>query len=166
MKRWLLPIALCVVALGFVGAFLTDRMAVLNLYLAFNQNPGWFHRARYEAIVDEVRKQPMTPGADYDFRVDSLSQPSTLHLTRPNEITGRGQGVGNVSAMLTPAGKLRVVIETQDLGHAGEYGFAYFEDEITQVSYTDTADRLAGPMLWFFDGGIDDHWCRAVYNLD
>jgi hypothetical protein len=62
-----------------------------------------------------------------------------------------------------------VAIETRDMGHASEYGFAYFEVPLTLVpldanwSTIDVPGRLT---VVGADARIDEHWWAVLYNLD
>ena len=70
---------------------------------------------------------------------------------------------------MTAAGKLKVVIETRDLGHAGEYGFAYSEVPLITSPCRaiwlelDLPGHLtiAQPSM-----KIDDNWWEVLNNLN
>jgi hypothetical protein len=72
---------------------------------------------------------------------------------------------------MTADSKLKVVVETRDLGHAGEYGFAYSEVPLaagppgggSNWSELDLPGRLK---LVQPDMKIDDNWWQVCYNLD
>ena len=71
-------------------------------------------------------------------------------------------------ASATPGGELKVVIQTKDNGHAGEYGFAYSDVSLAPKasagawSYLDVPGRLylVQPKM-----KIDDHWWKVLNNL-
>jgi hypothetical protein len=123
----------------------------------------------FEAVVAQVRSVSPTVGEDVQFRLDDPSEPASLRIRKPNETFVRGQGVGNVWGRVTPNGALKVVIETRDLGHAGEFGFAYSDAPLS-------AKPFGGD--WFFldvpgrinlvlpKMRIDDNWWEVLYNLD
>ena len=163
-------------ALGFIATMLllfTPLGFILDL--PFKQNPGDFDRKHFDAVVVAVRARGLKPGETVQMRLDDLAVPKSLRPLKANEAFGRGQGAGagNVWASVTTGGKLKVVIETRDLGHAGEYGFAYSEVPL-----------IASPPGGSGDGGwleldlpghlkivqpsmkIDDHWWEVCYNLD
>jgi hypothetical protein len=140
--------------------------------LKFDQNPGAFDRERFEAIVLEVRALGLRPGESVELKLDDIAVPKSLRSVKPNEMFARGLGAGNVWATVTSDGKLKVVIETKDLGHAGEYGFAYSEailipgplgDESGGWLQLDLPGRLN---IVLPDMKIDDNWWRVCYNLD
>ena len=56
-----------------------------------------------------------------------MNDPQSLRLRGPSEYIPRGSEAGNVWAWRDPNGKLTVIIETKDLGHAGYFGYAYSE---------------------------------------
>jgi len=133
------------------------------------QNPRSFDRKHFEAVVARVRTMAQPAGQEFQFRLDDPSDPASLRNLKPNEMFLRGQGTGNVWASVTPAGELKVVIQTRDLGHAGEYGFAYSDVPLSPKpfgsswSYLDVPGRinLVQPKM-----KIDDHWWEVLYNLD
>jgi hypothetical protein len=153
--------------LSAVGAvlFVLDRVG----WLPFLQNPGAFDRARLEAVVEQVRRSGLAPGETREFRLDDLREPASLRLRREGEVFGREQGAGSVWAERTRAGLLKVVIETRDLGHAGEYGFAFSEEPLAPKPagggwYTiDVPGHLDHVLP---DMRIDGRWWRVLYNLD
>jgi hypothetical protein len=145
----------------------------LIFFLPFEQNPGAFDRKHCEAIVTEVRSLGLKPGETANLRLDDISVPKSLRSLKPNEMSEAGFGEGKVWAAMTRDGKLKVVIETRDLGHAGEYGFAYSEVPL-----------IASPLGGSNDGNwleldlpghltitqasmkIDDHWWEVLNNLN
>ena len=124
MKRTLLALIIAILVIA-AGLFLLRSSALRRL--VFPQSPGPFDRSRYEAVVEKARALVVKPGETKLLRLDDLHDPGSLRLRRPGEGEARGQGAGNAWARKSPDGKLQVVIETRDLGHAGEYGFAYSE---------------------------------------
>ena len=147
-------------------------LAILFIaWMIFRHNPFAFHRSRFEAVVARVRTFQIPPGETWEFRLDSLTDPGSLRRRSPSALSERGRGAGDVWASRTAVGKLKVVIETLDLGHAGERGFAYSEEPLT-------------PKPFGFSGGwysidvpghlnlvkpemkIDESWWKVIYNLD
>lgn len=167
-KRALLALALGLAALVTVAGFFMLRAAGL-MPLSMQQNPGTFDRARWEAVVARARALAIAPGETRELRLDDLADPGTLRLRRPGEVAARGQGAGDVWAKKSADGTLVVVIETRDLGHAGEYGFAYSETPLAPSPFAgewlslDVPGRLS---LVLPRMRIDDHWWEVVYNLD
>lgn len=134
---------LAVLGVGGVGAL---SLALLPL----GQGHMIFHRAKYEAIVAEVRRTLSTG------------------TTQTTELTVHGR---RVWAGYSEAGKLRVVILTNPRGHAGSYGYAYAEDALEpkprggeggwgKFPTESPLDQIPG------DGRIDEHWWRVEDHLD
>ncbi len=133
------------------------------------QGPGTFQRARYEAVVERARALGLAPGETRELRLDDPADPRTLRPRRPGDPSERGRGAGNVWAMRTRAGALRVVIETRDLGHAGEYGFAYSDDPLVPRPAEGGWSTLEVPGHLEFvlpSMRIDASWWEVAFNLD
>jgi hypothetical protein len=67
--------------------------------------------------------------------IAKLSEPKQIGRVAAGLVLPQGSGAGHVWADLLPCGKQTVVIETRDLGHAGEYCFAY---SILSITPNDT----------------------------
>ena len=166
MKRTLLALGIAVLVIAS-GLLLLRSSAFRRL--VFPQSPGPFDRSRYEAVVENARALVVKPGETKLLRLADLHDPASLRLRRPGEGEARGQGAGNVWAQRAPNGRLQVVIETRDLGHAGEYGFAYSEVALSPSPFGGGWLSLDVPShlnLVLPDMRIDDHWWEVVYNLD
>lgn len=164
-NRKFLGLGISLVILLF-GVGLSIRFS--PLYITLNQNPGSFDRAHNEAIVARVRALNPAPGEAMLLRLDDPDEPKSLRLVKPDEQFARGQGVGNVWAR-SRKGHLTVVIETRDLGHAGEYGFAYSDEALSLEPFGDhwfTLDVPSKINIVQPDMQIDAHWWKVVYNLD
>jgi hypothetical protein len=163
-KKWgVLVGAVAPIALG--GAVLLSPVGPLLVGitgLLAEQNSGPFDQAQFAAIVEQVEAIGIQPGESFELRLDDITNPKSLRTVKPNEFFDRGNGAGDVWAARAADGSLTVVIETRDLGHAGEYGFAYTGTSpptpITDWGATD----LPGP-LNRVDKKINDHWW-AVEN--
>ncbi|MBK9258680.1 MAG: hypothetical protein IPM54_02465 [Polyangiaceae bacterium] len=139
------------------------------LGITARQNPGFFHRKHFEAVVARVRSMAPAPGQEARFRLDDPSEPTSLRFVAPAEEFARGAGSGTVWAAVTPDGKLKVVIETRDLGHAGEYGFAYSDVPLSPQPFGGAWSTIDVPghiNLVKPDMNIDEHWWKVLYNLD
>lgn len=164
-RKTFLAISLCVLTLG-LGIGVLIRFS--PLYITLRQNPGWFHQAHYEAVVAQVRSMHLEAGIETALRLDDPADPKSLRKVKPDESFRRGAGVGNVWA-ISKNGKLKVVIETQDLGHAGEYGFAYSDEVLSLQPFGEhwyTLDVPGKINIVQLDMKIDDHWWKVAYNLD
>lgn len=142
----------------------------IPVYLALNQNAGHFDRGHFETIVAEVRKLNLEPGEVRDLRLDDPSDPTSLRPVRDLDI-GPGNGVGNVWAEVTRSGKLKVVIQTRDLNHAGSFGFAYSDEPLTPRPFGwgdgdwQELDVPGFLNMVLPEMRIDEHWWRVEYNL-
>jgi hypothetical protein len=152
-------------------AFVSHPFVKIMLWLAVNRNPGPFQRQQFEAIVAQVRRMHLRPGEEFEFQLDDFTHPESLRpLTK--EEARRSLGEGRVWAALSHDGKLKVVIETRNLGHAGEYGFAYSDATLLpKPSGGDDGGCLVidvpGPLNFVLpEMRIDDHWWKVEYNLD
>ena len=169
-KRPVWGVACLVLALAIVLGILfctpLGQFVLSLIQVTMQQNAGVFDKPRFEAVVDEVRRLGLKPNESVELRLDDINTSKSLRLRKSNEVFYRGQGVGNVWATLTASGKLEVVIETRDLGHAGEYGFAYSEIPLSpspsswgkDVLQLDLPSHLQAPAR-----KMDDNWWE-VYN--
>lgn len=163
-KRALLGCAVVLLVAGIARVTGCADGALSAVY----QAAAGFDRAYLEAIVAEVRRRPFPAGQEATFRLADPSDPRTLRAADGEELR-RGGGAGLVWARRTAEGKLQVTIETRDLGHAGEYGFAYSELTLglTQLpgdgswQQTDVPGRLT-----ILGKRIDERWVEVLYNLD
>ena len=124
-----------------------------------------FDRSNMEAVVAQVRRAAPPPGQTREFWMEER----TLQLYPGKDRPPRGQRAGHVWARTAPDGKLQVVIETRDAGHAGKYGFAYSEIELTPMPMGGgwfTLDVPGHLNLVQPDSRIDARWWKVVYNLD
>jgi hypothetical protein len=166
MRKAVLVVGVVLLVLA-AGLLLLRASPISSLVL--QQSPGPFDRPRWEAVVRRVDALGLMPGETRELRLDNLDEPMSLRPLRPGEGQERGRGAGNVWAQKTPDGKLKVVIETRDLGHAGEYGFAYSEVPLSPTAFggdwlsLDVPGRL---QLALPSMQIDDRWWEVVYNLD
>jgi hypothetical protein len=165
-RKWVVATgALVPVALGGIVA-LTDvgPLLVFLTFLAVEQNSGPFDQPRFTAIVQQVKAVGIRPGETLLLRLDDLANPKSLHIfkPKPHEMPSRGDEAGFVWAEVTADGKLKVVIETKDLGHAGQYGYAYTEAGPPKQTSDEGGCDLPGP-LNRVDKKIDEHW-SAVEN--
>jgi len=137
------------------------------LGIIFEQNAGSFNRKCFESVVQKVRKLEAKPGEVIPLRLDRISDPDSLHPLKPSDTFERGRGAGNVWVIFTPWG-IKVVIETRDLGHAGEYGFAFSDVPWTfrQDGAWQTVDAPGRLIYTRPDMKIDQQWQEVLYNLD
>jgi hypothetical protein len=123
-----------------------------------------FDRAGMDQIVARVRASGLAAGEVRAFRLEGGRL-----VELPERTVPRGSGAGRVMARQGERG-LQVVIQTRDLGHAGEYGFAFSEQELEPEPAGDggawrTLD-LPSHLQWVTaQDQIDRHWWRVRYNL-
>ncbi len=133
-----------------------------------SQNPGAFHRAELEAVVRQVRAVGLVPGEERRFKLDSVSDPKSLRPVEMSEYFPSGRGVGIVWAEMTANGNLKVAVMTRDLGHAGEYGFAYSDIPLSSQLFGDHWHSLDVPgsmTITLPSMRIDDNWWEVINNL-
>ncbi len=160
-----------IIVLVAVAYFLLACTPVGMITIVFKQNPGRFDRQSLEAIVAQVRLAELKPGELREFVVDRAKDPKSLQAFQPDQSLSRGHGAGHVWAQMSVDNKLKVVIETRDLGHAGEYGFAYSDVPLLPAPSGSSGDwytidvpshlTLVTPAM-----KINDHWWKVAYNLD
>lgn len=159
-------------ALGGIATFtfLLARYSPLGLLLLpFEQNAGPFDRVRLTSVVDHVRKMGIKPGEQRKFVLNAALDPTSLTQVGPERSFQSGQGVGRVWAVTSHTGALTVVIETRDLGHAGEYGFAYLDAPLAPEPFGESWLRLdvPGPLNQVaLKMKLDAHWWRVENHLD
>ena len=150
-----------------VGANSGCRRFLIPVRMLMDQNPGPFKQKTYTAIVEEVRSRVPNGTEEMTFRILDFADISSLQPSGSNELI-RGQNAGTIWASKNSFGELKVVIQTKDLGHAGEYGFAYSDVPLHLTSfgehwyYIDVPGRLniATPKMQ-----INQNWWKVVYNL-
>jgi len=149
-----------VASAALVGVAMVSYVAVL---LGVGRRPGWFHRDRLEAIVAEVRRRALPANEVVDLYLEDMSDPRSLRPWAEPPVAF-GKGAGHVWTERTPEGRLKVVIETTDLGHAGEYGFAFSDLPLAPVPGTQYPEVCVPGRLIFVEGPesqIDEHWWRV-----
>ena len=166
MKR----IAFLILAAVFVvGTLKVCHQYILPVReLIKNQNAGEFKRNHFEDVVEQVRLMTPNETEEIYLRLDDLSDPKTVRNATRSEMYIRGGGAGNIWATKSRSGVLKVVIQTKDLGHAGEYGFAYSDVPLTLQPFGEhwfTLDlpgriNIVDPKM-----KIDEHWWEVLYNL-
>ena len=126
-RKTLKTLAIALAVLVGLGALVVGAFV---LYL--RPTAGRFDRRRFEAVVEEARRRPIRAGGAVALRLDP-NAPDSVHLIEAEEELVGGGGAGRIWATRTEEGHLKVVIETRDMGHAGEYGFAYSEVPLMPV---------------------------------
>jgi hypothetical protein len=124
---------------------------------------------QYEPLIAQLRAQGMRPGETREFWWEPEAGPKSV---RPYDSAGRptrGKGAGHIWVRVLDTGGLQVVVQTRDMGHAGEYGVAYLDDPLLPSPsgngwYTlDVPGHLnivQPPMQ------MSAHWWQVLHNLD
>jgi hypothetical protein len=139
------------------------------LMVPFEQNPGPFDRKRLSSVVDHVRMMGIKPGEQRQFVLNAGFDPTSLVGTGLERSFRPGQGEGRVWAAASQSGALTVVVETRDLGHGGEYGFAYSDVPLAPQPFGESWLRLdvPGPLNQVTPKmKIDAHWWSVENRLD
>lgn len=171
LRKFLIAVGLLGLALLVLVVFSLWRIGLLPIL--FKQNPGPFDRPRFEAIVEQVRQAGLKPDTEQQFVLNELSDPKSLHRLSDEEISKIyiGKGAGRVWARVSPQGALKVVIETRDFGHAGEYGFAFSDTSLTPLPMESDGHwfRIDVPGNLYIvvpKMKIDEHWWKVLNNLN
>jgi len=165
-RSYIVPVV-CIVLFAALGLAVCGRGS--PVFFLFWQHPGYFDRVYFEGIVAQVRKEKLPSKEAACFRLAKPLDATSLQPCSTNESGARGQGAGMIFASQSPEGHLNVVFETKDLGHAGEYGFAYSDIPLEPQPCGGgwfTLDVPSHLNLVQPDMKIDEHWWRVVYNLD
>lgn len=172
LRRAYIVVAVCFVLLaaGLAWLFFYTPLGMF-VYRPVYQNAGRFDRGRFESVVAEVRKRDPKPGVVYEWRLDDLDDPASLRPLHKVEDL-RGLNNGHVWAEVNAAGKLKVVILTRFLNHAGSYGFAYSDEPLTPTPFGHGDGNwlqldVPGDFLNMVlpEMQIDEHWWRVEFNL-
>jgi hypothetical protein len=160
LRTLLMILAVCVIALAAMLIFTPLGFLLVRV----DQNPGPFNRKDLETVVEEIRIMGLKPNSETELRLDTLSDPKSLRPLKKAEHFYAGQGAGRVWAEASPDGKLKVAIETRDLGHAGYYGFAYSDVPLSPQRDNGGWFSIAvpGPLTSVQPSmKIDEHWWKV-----
>ncbi|MFO8012319.1 MAG: hypothetical protein R6X20_03330 [Phycisphaerae bacterium] len=148
---------------GLVGALL-----LVTFWAA--SSPGYtqffLFGGRYREIVAAVKDAGLPPGVERHFAVEDPWDPATLRPVGADETPSRGKGRGHVWASRTAGGEYRVAILVEDWGHAGIFGYLYWEGPPPRIhpdAYFDV--EAPGPMN-LVDKRVAARWWSVHYNLD
>ena len=148
---------------AIVMLLLLAPFVAIGIHSWLEQTPGPFDRRHFDAIVARVRSMMPNQDGEVHFLLEDLNDPASL---RQAEHPVSRDSSGNVWASMTPDGALTVVIMTRDLGHCGEYGFAYSDVPLTMQS-DGSRPQFGVPGHPRFAGQqIDEHWWEVLNNLD
>lgn len=115
--------------------------------------------SRYEPIVDQIEAMNLPEGQLKKFKVADFENPEVV-LATETEKPVRGQGKGMIWAAKL-SGELVIFIETEDKGHAGEYGVAYSEN-----GGVPAWDHDAWGEFWTTGKQLNTQWWEISYRLD
>ena len=138
----------------------------MRTHLRSEQNPGRFHRKRFENVVEQIRAMGLKPGEEKHLHLDDISVPRSLRKLNPGEPFGAR--TGDVWAHMSRRRELKVVILTRAMGHAGDYGFAYSDVPLSPVPSGKGWFKLDVPGDLYLvtpEMQIDDKWWKVLNNL-
>ena len=116
--------------------------------------------ATYDAVIDEIKKIQLPIDTLEKFKIDDFSNAASIKKSADTGTVARGDGRGCIWVYKTKD-NLLVFIETEDKGHAGEYGVAYSENQQAPVwNHDEWGER------WSTDTRINDHWWNISFRLD
>ncbi len=119
---------------------------------------------RYAAIVERIRGLHLAAGQRRRFRLANPADPATLREDTSRYGPGIGKGAGTVWVETDAAGKLLVAIETDDQGHAGEFGYLFADAGALGPDQRDSS--VEGPGLeWTLDRSWGGGWWSVSYRL-
>ena len=145
---------------------------VLARAIHFHEIPFRDRKAVLEDVVSEIRLMNLTPGEVNQFRMDDLSNAKSLRPVKLNSLFYGSNGseqAGNVYAIVSPAGSLKVEIVTYDWHHFGRSGFAFSDDRLKPE------DDGEGYLMLDVPGEldcpdpsteIDAHWWKVHSTID
>lgn len=133
----------------------------------FHEKPFAERKAVLEQVVEEIRSMHLKRGEAIYFKMDDLADAKSLHPVQPKAYSG--DHAGDVSAIVTPAGSLKVEIITYDRHHFGSSGFAYSDDLLVPepdgdgFPWIDLPGGLTCPNP---EKEIDAHWWKVHSTND
>ncbi len=133
----------------------------VGLWWSSAGSPGtldhWKNRDRYDALRDAAIARAPDPGETLELRAVDLD-PGRLHPAGSSDHT-RGRGRGLVWVVVHDDGTQHVFIETIDLGHAGEYGYAWSSEGTPRWPADELGER------WELSREIGDGWWTVAFKL-
>jgi len=121
---------------------------------------------RYQEIVQAVKDAHVPSGGERHFALEHPWDPTTLRPVGPDETPGRGKGRGHVWVSRTTGGEYRIAILVEDWGHAGIFGYLYWEGPAPEIHPDRYFDVDAPGPMDFVDKRVAAHWWTVYYDLD
>jgi len=116
---------------------------------------------KYDNIIVEIKKQELPSGKLEKYKIEDFSNTSTLKKLSNDYMADRGQGKGCIW-VFKANDNLLVFIETEDNGHAGEYGIVYSETGQIPIWNNEWGEHEE----WTIDKKINDNWWNISFLLD
>ena len=114
---------------------------------------------KYENTIAEIKKQELQIGKLEKYKMEDFSNTSTIKKMPDDFNPERGNGKGCMWVFKTQS-NLLVFIETEDNGHAGEYGLVYSENgQLPVWNYDEWGER------WSIDKKINSNWWYISFRL-
>lgn len=164
-RRWLFGCG--AVLFGLFIVFVLSpfgRLLIFAVQLQRERHNVPFEQPHFQALVEAVKARGIKPGEEnIELRFDRMNDPRSLRLLGPSEYM-RGREAGNVWASRDPNGKLTVIIVTKDLGHAGQFGYAYSEIPPQKVGKDEHLEFGELPNLRCTDADwkVAENWWQVV----
>ncbi len=114
----------------------------------------------YDNIVVKIKSFEIPVGQLVRYKIADFSNTSTIKKLPDNYIAGRGTEKGHIWAFKTKQ-NLLIFIETEDKGHAGQYGVTYSENGQTPLWNNDEWGEF-----WSTGEKINEHWWKIYFNVD
>lgn len=150
--------------MGFFSLVALLAVGVAIWQLKLKRHGGFefrMHRDWYTRIVEAVQRNTAEHAGLSIFHASDLSDPTSITVIPPEmPVPERGKGAGHI--WVSRSGDLLTVwIETLDLGHAGEYGYAY-----STTDQEPAWDHDAWGERWQLEDRLEAHWWMISHRLD
>jgi hypothetical protein len=114
---------------------------------------------KYDRIVDVIKKLELPIGKLEKYKIEDFSYPFIIKKLPDSSTVVRGKGKGRIWVFKTKE-NLLVFIETEDNGHAGEYGLAYSESGQFPEWNNDEWGEF-----WSIGNKINSNWWNMSFRL-
>lgn len=154
------------VFMALVGVLMTPigHMPISLIKLIWQSGAGPFDRPALVALIEKAKSLHLPHGEVVLLRWNDLYHPDSLHVVTISSpmtpMKDKRDYYPNMRVRVIDDAHMQVNITTNEMGHAGAYGFAY-SDELLPAS---TSEFSSGQIIYIVDGQefvkrqIDDHW--------
>ena len=137
---------------------LSAIVSTLGLLTLFSCD-GTCQTKRYENIIAEIKKHELLIGKLEKYKIEKFSNISTIKKLHDNYQSERGKRKGCIWVFKTKD-NLLIFIETEDNGHAGEYGIVYSEAGQPPIWNVDEWGEF-----WTVAENINGNWWKISFRL-